>query len=114
MGIEEVKITAGDDARKVAVRFFDNKLAVRGSIQKSIKDEFVSSRELSFQDYLFYLTGISAAEFDGVIQGWYEKLEHDLVRPNTVTLVELLVYGAECIMRKPFQQEKKSVLVLGP
>jgi len=82
--IEEVKITAGDDARKVAVRFFDNKLEVRRSIQVRTRQEFQNSREISFQEYLLFLHGISSAEYDGVIQAWYEKLEHDLVRPTTV------------------------------
>jgi len=80
--IEEVKITSSDKFRKSAVKVFDDKLYVRSMIQDNVRDSYAEN--MSFQDYLLYLYGMSMAEYDGVIQAWHEKAEHDLVRPTTV------------------------------
>jgi len=80
--IEELRLTAGDQYKKDAVELFDNKLLLRKIIQTAVRLQFPT--ELSFQDYLLYLYGISMAEHDGVVQAWHEKAKHDLVRPTTV------------------------------
>jgi hypothetical protein len=82
--IEEVKITSGDEYRKKAVQIMDDKLAVRAIIQVSVKSQFIDDQQMSFQDWLMYLLGISTVEYDGVIQTWHEKVKHDLVRPTTI------------------------------
>jgi len=78
--IEEVRITSGDDYRKAAVKVFDDKLKVRSIIQGNFRNQI----DVSLQDYIIYLYGMSMAEYDGVIQAWHEKVAHDLVRPTTV------------------------------
>jgi len=78
--IEEVKMTSGDDYKKAAVKLFDDKGYVRQLIQTHLRNKF----DLSFQDYLLFLYGISAGEYDGAVQSWHEKAAHDLVRPTTV------------------------------
>jgi hypothetical protein len=82
--IEEVKITSGDDYRKAAVKLMDNKIKVRAMIQNGVIDQFVESREMSFEEYIIFLISISTVEHDGVVQAWHEKMQHDLVRPTTV------------------------------
>merc|ERR1711935_20555 len=82
--IEEVKITSGDQTRKSAVKIFDNKQGVRAMIQTTVEKQHIKSRDMSFQEYLLYLIGISTAEYDGLVQAWHEKVEHDIVRPTTV------------------------------
>jgi len=82
--IEEVKITSGDELRKNEVRFFDNKIGVRGMIQAAVTSQLASDGSMSFQEFLVYLVGMSTAEHDGLVQAWKEKVAHDLVRPTTV------------------------------
>jgi len=82
--IEELKMTSSDDYKKEQIKLMDNKVNVRYVIQAAIQDEFGPTGELSLQEYLIFLIGISTAEIDGVVQGWKEKVAHDLVRPTTV------------------------------
>jgi len=81
--IDRLKDTASSEDRKKAIKFHDNKLFVRGAFQQPIWLRHLS-REHSFQDHILYLWGMSLAEYDGVLHGWYEKRHHDLVRPTTI------------------------------
>jgi len=78
--IEEVKMTSSDNYKKAAVKLFDDKGRVRRVIQTHLRNKF----NFSFQDYLLYIYGMSAGEYDGIVQAWHEKTAHDLVRPTTV------------------------------
>jgi len=74
---------AAEDPKKMAqIAFFDDKLDVRHLFQRETRLQFAP--EHSFQDHILYIFGLSAGEYDGVIQGWKEKVRHDLVRPTTV------------------------------
>jgi hypothetical protein len=82
--IEEVRHTSSNMTRKDAINLMDNKLFVRRTIQKAAIAQFAESGEMSFEDYLLYLWGISTVEIDSMLQAWKEKVHHDLVRPTTV------------------------------
>ena len=71
----------GDNVRQEKIKFYDNKLAVRHLIQFSFIDEVP---ELTFEDFLMFLIGISSVEHDAVVSCWREKVRHDRVRPTTV------------------------------
>eukprot|EP00535_Pseudo-nitzschia_heimii_P006635 CAMPEP_0197179490 /NCGR_PEP_ID=MMETSP1423-20130617/4414_1 /TAXON_ID=476441 /ORGANISM="Pseudo-nitzschia heimii, Strain UNC1101" /LENGTH=541 /DNA_ID=CAMNT_0042629401 /DNA_START=66 /DNA_END=1691 /DNA_ORIENTATION=- len=81
--IEELRVTSRNQKRKDQVELFDNKLMVRRQIQEAILNQFAETREMSFQEYMLWLAGISTAEHDAVVQAWHEKVAHDLVRPTT-------------------------------
>lgn len=80
--IAELAAAAVDPQKMAQIAFFDDKLDVRHLFQRETRLQF--SDKHSFQDHLLYIYGLSAAEYDGVIQGWKEKRRHDLVRPTTV------------------------------
>jgi len=82
--IEEVKMTSSSDYRKELIQLMDNKIKVRQVIQEAIKTQFATPGDISLQDFIMYLIGVSNAEIDGVVQTWKEKVHHDLVRPTTV------------------------------
>jgi hypothetical protein len=103
--IEEVKITSGDDYRKDQIQLMDNKIKVRYVMQEAIKEQFATSGEMSFQEFVLYLIGVSTAEIDGVVQTWLEKVHHDLVRPTTVIKYwnddELFTFGGDMSVDGP-------------
>lgn len=80
--IERLRQTASNQYMKDAIKIMDNKLKVRSIIELALKDQFEGA--LSFQDHLLFLTGIGMAEYDGIVQAWHEKVNHDIVRPTTV------------------------------
>jgi len=80
--IQRLATAAADPQQMAQIMFFDDKLDVRHLFQRETRLQFAD--EHSFQDHLLYIFGLSAAEYDGVIQGWKEKVRHDLVRPTTV------------------------------
>jgi hypothetical protein len=82
--IDEVKMASSDGYKKAAITMMDDKLKVRRAIQDALNAEVYDSGEMSFQEYTMFLTGISTAEIDGLVQAWKEKRHHDLVRPTTV------------------------------
>jgi len=79
--IEQLKVTSGDDFRKDMVSYFDAKIKPRVLIRVAMRKEF--KYDISFQDYLLFVYGLSMVEYDGVIQAWHEKVIHDIVRPTT-------------------------------
>jgi len=79
--IEQLRVTAGDDYRKEQVRIMDDKLHVRYIIRVAMREQF--GLEISYQDYLLFILGISVAEYDAVVHAWHEKKVHDYVRPTT-------------------------------
>merc|ERR1719464_251874 len=80
--IARLAAAAEDPQQMAQIAFFDDKLDVRHLFQRETRLQF--STRHSFQDHLLYIFGLSAGEYDGVIQGWKEKVRHDLVRPTTV------------------------------
>lgn len=80
--VNRLQELVGDKKRIQILHDFDNKLIVRALIQISIQSQFVFS--LTFEDYLIFLSGISSAEHDAVLQVWREKVRYDRVRPTTV------------------------------
>jgi len=80
--VERLRETTMDEAMKEQIKFFDGKLSVRALIQASLRNQVDSV--LTFEDYVFFLVGISAAEHDGVLAAWREKVRYDIVRPTTV------------------------------
>jgi len=80
--INRLATAAGTPQQMAQIKFFDDKLDVRHLFQRETRLQFANKH--SFQDHLLYIFGLSAAEYDGVIQGWKEKVRHDLVRPTTV------------------------------
>jgi hypothetical protein len=82
--IEELKMTSSDDYKKEQIQLMDDKVKLRFLFQGAMKEQFATTGEMSLQDYLMFVTGISTAEIDGVVQAWKEKVALDLVRPTTV------------------------------
>lgn len=80
--INRLAAAAANPQQMAQIMFFDDKLDVRHLFQRETRLQFANKH--SFQDHLLYIFGLSAAEYDGVIQGWAEKVRHDLVRPTTV------------------------------
>ena len=81
--VKRLQELVGDDERIEMLRFFDNKIKVRGIIQSSFVAQF-SPFGLTFEDWITFLAGIDAAEHDSVLQVWREKVRFDRVRPTTV------------------------------
>lgn len=79
--VERLRVLASSNDMKTKVHFFDNKLAVRGLIQDSIRRKFPNH---SFEDQMLFIHGISTVEYDATLASWREKVRHDLVRPTTV------------------------------
>ena len=80
--VNRLQELVGNEERIQILHDFDNKLLLRGVIQLSMQHQFVSS--LTFEDYIMFLSGISSAEHDAVLQVWREKVRYDRVRPTTV------------------------------
>jgi len=80
--VERLRNTSSSEYRQGSVRLFDSKLAVRGMIQIILGMQY--RKEHTFENHMAFIYGISAAEHDGVLQAWREKVKHDLVRPTTV------------------------------
>lgn len=80
--IEEMRRTTNDPERQRLIKFFDNKLYVRGLIQEGMKMQFGNA--YSFEDELLFIHGLDLVEYDALLNAWKEKRRHDLVRPTTV------------------------------
>lgn len=80
--VERLRIMAGDATQKASVRFFNDKLLVRGTIQATLKAYFKSV--LTFEDYILFVYSISVSEYEAVLQAWNAKIKWDRVRPTTV------------------------------
>lgn len=97
--VERLRASSFDQYQKDSIKFFDNKLKVRGVFQQGMKVQLKEGGIHSYQDHVLWLLGLSAAEYDGIIQAWHEKRHHDLVRPTTVIKrwnnVELYTYGGD-------------------
>ena len=78
--VETVRQTASDKTRvrPRLVRFYDDKLLVRGTLQFNF---FLKG---SFEESLLYLHGLDMVEHDALANAWREKVKHDLVRPTTI------------------------------
>jgi len=77
-------------ARMAYIGFYDSKLAVRAMIQKYFRKQV----DPTYEEYQFYLLGLSVAEQDAMVQVWREKVRHDSIRPTTV----IQSWGAEEIL----------------
>lgn len=82
--IEELKMTSSDNYKKEQIQLMDNKVKVRWVLQNAVKKHLAETGQMSVQEYMLFLIGISTAEHDAVIQAWKEKVHHDYVRPTTV------------------------------
>jgi len=80
--LERLRNLAVNDTQKITVEFFDNKLLVRGAIQRAFLAQYKDS--ITLEDYANFLIGISAAEYDTMLQAWNQKVEYDLIRPTTI------------------------------
>lgn len=87
-----------DDYSKVEIEAFDDKLYVANAVigafvnkvlaagQDGFVDEELSPEgyTLSFERLLHFLQGFTAAELDGIIIAWREKVRLDLIRPTSL------------------------------
>mmetsp|Transcript_3099 Transcript_3099/g.6823 ORF Transcript_3099/g.6823 Transcript_3099/m.6823 type:complete len:548 (+) Transcript_3099:302-1945(+) len=80
--VDRLRETASDAVKKEKIAVYDDKLLVRGMIEKEMRLQFKSV--YSFEDELLFIHGIDAGEYDGLLVTWREKVDHDLVRPTTV------------------------------
>ncbi len=78
--IKRMRDTASNKTRQASVDFFDNKLLVRALIQNRVRVQFPQH---SFEDHIYYVYWLGAAEMDALLQSWHEKIRWDLVRPTT-------------------------------
>jgi len=70
--VDRLRDTASSQDRKTKIRFFDNKLLVRGLLQTRMRRQFVA--EQSFEDQLLYIHGLDLVESDALLNAWKEKI----------------------------------------
>lgn len=85
--VERLRQTSSDDSKKLMIKLFrglPNKgmHGLRGTLQLLSNAKF--SDQITYQDNMLLFFALSLIEYDGIIQVWKEKLDHDLVRPSTV------------------------------
>jgi len=83
IAMERMRDMTSSEEQKDMIRFYDNKLGVRGLIQYYVRSKYAGRDNFSYEDYMYYLQGIDSAEYDALLQSWREKVNHDLIRPTT-------------------------------
>lgn len=85
--VERIRQTSSDNSKKLMIKLFQgvpNKgiHGLRGALQNLTNEKFAD--QLTYLDNMLLFFALSLIEYDGIIQVWREKVEHDLVRPATV------------------------------
>mmetsp|Transcript_25218 Transcript_25218/g.69650 ORF Transcript_25218/g.69650 Transcript_25218/m.69650 type:complete len:545 (+) Transcript_25218:109-1743(+) len=93
---EVIERMAGlNDVKKMQVEVFDDKIRVLGAIIDSFigklltegyQDEELQQPNLvlSYERFINFVVGMTAAEMDSIIIAWKEKINYDLIRPTSV------------------------------
>mmetsp|Transcript_43070 Transcript_43070/g.104244 ORF Transcript_43070/g.104244 Transcript_43070/m.104244 type:complete len:541 (+) Transcript_43070:524-2146(+) len=93
---EVIERMAGlDDVKKMQVEIFDNKIKVIEAIINSFVGKLLTDGYqdqelqqegliLSYERFIHFVVGITAAEIDSIVIAWKEKVNYDLVRPTSV------------------------------
>ena len=67
-----------DDAKKMEIEFFDDKLRVGFTFVGTI-----AQQGASFEQILNFVVGYTAVEYETILLAWKEKVEYNLIRPTT-------------------------------
>lgn len=78
--LERMSASASNVTRLTAIRFFDQKLYIRGLVELAALEQFPDQ---SYEEQVMFIFGIGVAEQDATILAWREKLAADRIRPTT-------------------------------